>query len=167
MNFGSDLARLFHSVLYCCLLSFNLTDLSSHISLAAFSALWISAWIFLVLSAKSFSDCKYLSTIACACEGTFVESTNAHSLLDESLLFDDMHDAPSWLLFDICKSVSFHRENVPSTQLPRMKMSTWGSVPYFSLTPIRPGYPQLGCYQYHQPIVLGSLWWRLWLIAFN
>ena len=62
---------------------------------------------------------------------------------------------------------SRHRENVPSAQLPQMKMPTWGNVPNFSLTPIRPAYPQLGCYQYHQPIVLGSLWWRLWLIAIN
>ena len=58
-------------------------------------------------------------------------------------------------------------ENVPSAQLPQMKMSSWGNVPDFSLTPIWPGYPQLGCYQYHQPIVLGSLWWRLWSVAIN
>ena len=60
-----------------------------------------------------------------------------------------------------------HRENVPSAQLPQMKMSSWGNVPNFSLTPIWPGYPQLGCYQYHQPIVLGSLCWRLWSITIN
>ena len=107
LNSGSDLARLFHSVLYCCLLSFSLTDLSSHISLAAFCTLWQSAWFFLALSAKSFCDCKYLSTIACASEGIFVESTTAHSLFDNSPLFEDMHDAPSRLLFDICTSVSF------------------------------------------------------------
>ena len=107
LNSGSDLARLFHSVLYFCLLSFSLTDLSLHISPAAFSTLWLSSWFFLALSAKSFCDCKYLSTIACASEGTFVESTTALFLLDDSSLFDDMHDAPSRLLFDICRSVSF------------------------------------------------------------
>ena len=48
-----------------------------------------------------------------------------------------------------------------------MRMSSRGNVPSFSLTPIWPGYPQLGCYQYHQPIVVGSLWWRLWSIAIN
>ena len=60
-----------------------------------------------------------------------------------------------------------HRENVPSAKLPQMRMTSRGNVPNFSLTPIWPGYPQLGCYQYHQPIVLGSLWWRLWSIAIN
>ena len=60
-----------------------------------------------------------------------------------------------------------HRENVPSAQLPQMKMTSRGNVPNFSLTPIWPGYPQLGCYLYHQPIVLGSLWWRLWSIAIS
>ena len=60
-----------------------------------------------------------------------------------------------------------HRENVPSAKVPQMRMSSLGNVPNFSLTPIWPGYPQLGCYEYHQPIVLGSLWWRLWLIAID
>ena len=60
-----------------------------------------------------------------------------------------------------------HRENVPSAKLPQMRMSSRGIAPNFSLTPIWPGYPQLGCYQYHQPIVLGSLWWRLGSIAIN
>ena len=60
-----------------------------------------------------------------------------------------------------------HRENVPSAKLPQMRMSSRGNVPNFSLTPIWPGYPQLGCYQYHQPIVLGSLWWRLSSITIN
>ena len=60
-----------------------------------------------------------------------------------------------------------HRENVPSAKLPQMRMSSRGNVSDFSLTPIWPGYPLLGCYQYHQPIVLGSLWWRLWSFAIN
>ena len=41
------------------------------------------------------------------------------------------------------------------------------TFPNFSLTPIWPGYPQLGCYQYLQPIVLDSLWRWLWSIAIN
>ena len=60
-----------------------------------------------------------------------------------------------------------HRKNVLSAELPQMRMTSRGNVPNFSLTPIWPGYPQLGCYQYHQPIVLGSLWWRLWSIVIN
>ena len=107
LNSGRDLARFFHSVLYCCLLSFSLTYLSLHISLAALCTLLLSEWFFLALSAKSFCDCKYLSTIACASEGTFVESTTAHSLFDNSPLFDDMHDAPPRLLFDVWTSVLF------------------------------------------------------------
>ena len=82
LNSASDLARLFHSVLYCCLIS--LTDFSLHISLAAPCTLWLSLYFFLALSAKSFCDCKFLSTIACASEGTFGESTAAQFLLDDS-----------------------------------------------------------------------------------
>ena len=40
-------------------------------------------------------------------EGIFVESTTAHSPLNNSPLFEDMHDARSRLLFDICTSVLF------------------------------------------------------------
>ena len=106
LNSASDLARLFHSVLYCCLIS--LTDLSLHISLAAPCTLRLSLYFFLALSAKSFCDCKYLSTIACASEGTFGESTAAQFLLDDSPPFTfDKHDVPSRLLFDICTSVLF------------------------------------------------------------
>ena len=109
LNHGRDLVRLSYSVLYCCFLSFSLIDLSLHIPLAAFCMLWLSAWFFLALSAKSFCDCKYLSTTDCASEDTFVESTTAHSLLDNSPLFDDMHDAHHkyysiyvCLLYSIC-----------------------------------------------------------------
>ena len=55
------------------------------ITLITSCLLWI---FFLALSAKSFCDCKYLSTIACASEGTFGESTAAQFLLDNSPLFD-------------------------------------------------------------------------------
>ena len=60
-----------------------------------------------------------------------------------------------------------HMENVPSAKLPQMRMRSRGNGPNFSSTPIWAGYPLLGCYLYHQPIVLGSLWWRLWSIAIN
>ena len=60
-----------------------------------------------------------------------------------------------------------HMENVPSAKLPQMRMRSWGNGPNLSSTPIWPGCPLLGCYQCHQPIVLGSLWWRLWSIAIN
>ena len=96
LDSGSDLACLFHSSLYCCLISLHLTDLSLHLSLAASCTLWQSVYFFLALSAKSFFDCKYLSTITCASEGTFGESTVAQFLLDNSPLFD-MHGVPSWL----------------------------------------------------------------------
>ena len=62
---------------------------------------------------------------------------------------------------------ALHRENMTSAKLPRLGISSRGNFPNFSLTPNWPGYPQLGCYQYHQPIVLGSLWWRLWSTAVN
>ena len=75
---------------------------------------------------------------------------------ETSVVFIHIHGKK---IFSLTKSISFdiHRENVPSAKLPQMMMPTWGNVPNFSLTPIRPGYPQLGCYQYHQPIILGSL----------
>ena len=53
-----------------------------------FLALWQSVCFFLAMSAKSFCDCKYSSTIACASEDTFGESTAAKFLLDNSPLFD-------------------------------------------------------------------------------
>ena len=37
-----------------------------------------------------------------------------------------------------------HRENVPSAKLPQMRMSSWGSVPNFSLTPNLAGLPPAG-----------------------
>ena len=61
-----------------------------------FLALWLSVYFFLALSAKSFCDCKYLSTIACASEDTFGESTAAKFLLDNSPLFH-MYGVPSRL----------------------------------------------------------------------
>ena len=61
-----------------------------------FLALWPSVYFFLALSAKSFCDCKYLSTIACASEDMFGESTAAKFLLDNSPLFD-MYGVPSRL----------------------------------------------------------------------
>ena len=96
LNSGSDLVCLFNSALYCCLISLHLTDLSLHLSLAASWTIWQSVYYFLTLSAKSFCDCKYLSTIACAPEGTFGESMAAQFLLHNSPLFD-MHGVPSWL----------------------------------------------------------------------
>ena len=59
-------------------------------------ALWQSVFFFLAKSAKSFCDCKYLSTIAFASEDTFGESTAAKFLLDNSPLFD-MYGVPSRL----------------------------------------------------------------------
>ena len=70
-----------------------------------------------------------------------------------------------WKTITHLSYATLHRENVPSAKLPQMRMSSWGNDPNFSLTPIWLGYPQLGCYQYHQPIVLRTLWWRLWSIA--
>ena len=102
-NSGSDLAHLFHSALYCCLISLHFTDLSLHLSLADSGTLWQSVYFFLALSAKSFCDCKYLSTIACASEDTFEESTSAKFLLDCSPLFY-MYSVPSRLLFATCTS---------------------------------------------------------------
>ena len=61
-----------------------------------FLALWPSVYFFLALSAKSFCDCKYLSTIACASEDMFRESTAAKFLLDNSPLFH-MYGVPSRL----------------------------------------------------------------------
>ena len=62
---------------------------------------------FLALSAKSFCDCKYLSTIAYASEDMFGESTAAKFLLDNSPLFD-MYSVPSRLLFATCYDVHLH-----------------------------------------------------------
>ena len=61
-----------------------------------FLALWQSVYFFLALSAKCFCGGKYLSTIACASEDTFGESTAAKFLLDNSPLFD-MYGVPSRL----------------------------------------------------------------------
>ena len=72
-----------------------------------------------------------------------------------------------FLLKGMCCCGWGHRENMSSAKFPRLMISSRGNFPNFSLTPIWPGYPQLGCYQYHQPIVLGSLWWRLWSTAIN
>ena len=104
LNSGSDLVCLFHSILYCCLISLHLTDFSLHLSLADSSCtLWQFVNFFLALSAKSFCDCKYVSTIACASEDTFGESTAAKFLLDNSPLFD-IYGVPSRLLFATCTS---------------------------------------------------------------
>ena len=62
----------------------------------------------LALSAKSFCDCKYLSTIARASEDTFAESTAAKFLLDNSPLFD-MYGVPS-RLSDYSLHVHLHSE---------------------------------------------------------
>ena len=58
-----------------------------------------------------------------------------------------------------------HREGMSSAKLPWLRITSLGNWSNFSLTPVGPGYPQLGCYQCHQPIVLGSLWWCLWSTA--
>ena len=86
------------------LLPHSYTDLSLHLSLADSSCtLWQFVYFFLALSAKSFCDCKYLSTIACASEDTFGESMAAKFLLDNSPLFD-IYGVPSRLLFATCTS---------------------------------------------------------------
>ena len=104
LNSGSDLARLFYSALYCCLISLHFTDLSLHLSLADPSCiLWQFVYFLLALSAKSFCDCKYLLTIACASEDTLWKSTAAKFLLDNSPLLD-IYCVPSRLLFAICTS---------------------------------------------------------------
>ena len=104
LNSGSDLERLFHSALYCCLISLHFTDLSLHLSLAdSTCTLWQFVYFFLALSAKSFCDCKYLLTIACASEDTFGKSTAAKFLLDNSPLLD-IYGVPSRLLFTTCTS---------------------------------------------------------------
>ena len=54
-----------------------------------------------------------------------------------------------------------------SAKLPRLRATPRGNWSNFLSTPIWLGYPQLGCYQCNQPIVLGSLWWRLWSTAIN
>ena len=104
LNSGSDLAHLFYSALYCCLISLHFTDLSLHLSLADPSCiLWQFVYFLLALSAKSFCDCKYLLTIACASEDTFGKSTAAKFLLDNSPLLD-IYGVPSRLLFATCTS---------------------------------------------------------------
>ena len=105
LNSGSNLACLFHSALFCCPISLQLTDLSLHLSLAASCTLWQSVHFFIALSAKSFCDCKYLSTIVRASEGMFWESMAAQFVLDNSPLFD-MRGVPSRLL-SLCTSVLF------------------------------------------------------------
>ena len=103
LNSGCDLARLFHSTVYCCLfLCLNWTELLSNISLSAFWTLSsVSTLLFLdlCLRAKSFCDCKYLSTIAWA-EGTFsiAELPTVLFLHNNSPLFD-VDDLPSPLSF--------------------------------------------------------------------
>ena len=81
------------SILHCIVTSFSCT---------------LTICIFLLaLSAKPFCDCKYLSTIACASEDTFGESTAAKFLLDNSPLFD-MYGVPSRLLSDYSLHVHLH-----------------------------------------------------------
>ena len=64
----------------------------------------VTICIFLMaLSAKSFCDCKYLLTIACASEDTFGKSTAAKFLLNNSPLLD-IYGVPSRLLFATCTS---------------------------------------------------------------
>ena len=96
LNSDCVLARFFHSVLYCRLLSLHLDwpELLSFISLADFCTLsfvstFVSGCFFLNLRAKSFWDCKYLSTISCA-ERTLpvAESTTELFVLNNSSLFD-------------------------------------------------------------------------------
>ena len=58
-----------------------------------------------------------------------------------------------------------HRENMSSSKLPHFSLTSRGTCPNFYWTPLWPGYSQLGSYQCHQPIVLDSLWWRLWSTA--
>ena len=88
------------SILHCIVASFPCTLQTFH-----YTYHWLTPesctlciFFFLALSAKSFCDCKYLSTIACASEDTFGESTAAKFLLDYSPLFD-MYGVPSRLLF--------------------------------------------------------------------
>ena len=110
LNSGCDLARLFHSTVYCCLsLCLNCTELLSNISLSAFWTLSsVSRYLFLdlCLRAKSFCDCKYLSTIASA-EGTFsiAELPTVLFLLNNSPLFD-VADFPSPLFFAVFEFTS-------------------------------------------------------------
>ena len=108
LNSGSDLARLFHSALYCCLISLHFTDLSLHLSLADSSCtLWQFVYFSwpcqLNLSPGSFCHCKYLLTIACASEDTLGKSTAAKFLLDNSPLLD-IYGVPSRLWFATCTS---------------------------------------------------------------
>ena len=107
LNSGSDLACLFHSALYCCLISLHFTDLSLHLSLADSSCtLWQFVYFFWALSAKSFCDCKYLLTIASASElteDTFGKPTTAKFQLYNSPLLD-IYGVPSRLLFATCIS---------------------------------------------------------------
>ena len=71
LNSDCVLARLFHSVLYCHLLSLDWSKLLSYISMAAFCMLsfapsFVSECFLLNQWAKSFWDSRYLSTISCA-----------------------------------------------------------------------------------------------------
>ena len=107
LNSDCVLACLFHSVLYCRLLSLSIwAERLSHVSLAAFSTLSLASalFFFLYLWAKSFWDCKYLSTIAWA-EPSFpaVESTTELFLFDNSPLFDIL-DLPSQIFFAVFTS---------------------------------------------------------------
>ena len=58
-----------------------------------------------------------------------------------------------------------YRQNILSAKLFQLRVTSRVNCPNFYLTPIWPGCPQQGCYQCHQSIVLGSLWWRLWSTA--
>ena len=112
--------------------------------------------------------CRYVPT----CEATLITSDTNHLDLISLLACVSTcgHADMCWYVptcADACQHVASHRENVPSAKLPQMKMRSWGNGPNFSSTPIWPGYPLLGCYQYRQPIVGGSLWWRLWSNAIN
>ena len=55
-----------------------------------------------------------------------------------------------------------HRDNITSAKLPHLSLTSRGSCHNFPMTPLWPGYSQLGSYQCHQSNVLGGLWWRIW-----
>ena len=56
-----------------------------------------------------------------------------------------------------------HRENMSA----KLRVTSRGNCPNLYLTPIWQGKSQLGCYQCHQPIVLGRLWRRFWSTAID
>ena len=71
-----------------------------------FLALWQSVYFFSALSAKSFCDCKYLSTIACASENTFGESTAAKFLLNACFAYRFLICRPIISFTNFIKSLS-------------------------------------------------------------